>query len=75
MPRDPAQHLPAPAPSTSAHQALLTARDVAQSLNVSERSVRRWIATGELPVVRLGRTVRIRPQALDALLERGAARE
>jgi excisionase family DNA binding protein len=75
MPRDLAQLPQIPATSMPGQRALLTAQDVAQALNVSERSVRRWIATGELPVVRLGRTVRIRPQALDALIERGAARE
>jgi excisionase family DNA binding protein len=33
---------------------LLTVRDVAQRLKVHERSVRRLIASGQLPAVKLG---------------------
>ena len=46
---------------------LLTADDAAQILNVSLRTVRRLIAQKKLPIVRLGRAVRIRPEALNAL--------
>ena len=37
----------------------LTVRQVAERWQVSERSIRRMIADGRLPVVRLGRAVRI----------------
>jgi excisionase family DNA binding protein len=47
---------------------LLTATEVAQKLKLSVRSVRRLIADGRLPVARLGRSVRIRPEALAALI-------
>jgi excisionase family DNA binding protein len=52
---------PSPAP-------LLTPLEVAEILNVSLRSVRRLIADGRLPAKRIGRLVRIRPEALVAII-------
>lgn len=52
-------------------QQLLTVADVAAALKVSERAVRRWIADGDLPVVRLGRAVRIRPPDLARIARNG----
>jgi excisionase family DNA binding protein len=49
---------------------LLTAADAAEILNVSLRSVRRLIKSQKLPVVRIGRAVRIRPEALATLIAR-----
>ena len=37
------------------HAALLTIQEVASVANVSESTVKRWIASGELPRVKLGR--------------------
>jgi excisionase family DNA binding protein len=37
----------------------LTPLEVAHRLAVGERSVRRWIAEGQLPIVRFGRSVRV----------------
>jgi excisionase family DNA binding protein len=42
--------------------------EVAERLNVCERTVRRWIAAGLLPVHRFGRTVRISEADLAAFL-------
>ena len=54
---------------------LLTARDVAARLQVSEDTVYVWIAERGLPVVRIGRTVPINPATLDRwLAEQEAAR-
>jgi excisionase family DNA binding protein len=53
---------PSPAP-------LLTAAEVAEILNISLRSVRRMLADGRLSFVRIGRSVRIRPEALEAMIE------
>jgi excisionase family DNA binding protein len=50
-----------------AHQ--LTAAEVAEILNMSLRSVRRMLADGRLPFARFGRSVRIRPEALAAMIE------
>jgi excisionase family DNA binding protein len=47
---------------------LHTAAEVAERVNISVRSVRRMIADGRLPIVRIGRSVRIRPEALSALI-------
>ena len=53
-----------------AHSALLSAADVADALAVSIRTVRRMIAVGELPIVRIGRAVRIRRVDIEALIGR-----
>jgi len=54
----------------TARGALLTASDIAKTLALSVRSVRRLIASGELPSVRLGRAVRVRQIDVDALIGR-----
>jgi excisionase family DNA binding protein len=48
---------------------LHTAAEIAERLNISIRSVRRMIADGRLPIVRIGGSVRIRPETLAALIE------
>jgi excisionase family DNA binding protein len=48
---------------------LLTVPEVASVLNLSCRQVRRMIADGRLPVLRIGRVVRISPEVLTALIE------
>lgn len=51
---------------------LLTIHDVAERLNVSERTVRAWVAAGRLAVVRLGpRCVRIEPDEVERLVMEG----
>ena len=50
---------------------LLTVKNVAKRLQVSERTVHRLIDAGELAVIRIGRSVRITETALHALLTRG----
>jgi len=51
----------------------LTAKQVAQMLQISEATVTRWARIGELPVVRLpGRTVRFRREDVEAFLARSA---
>jgi excisionase family DNA binding protein len=47
---------------------LLTLREVAAYLRYSVRSVRRLIAVGRLPVVRLGRAIRVRRCDLEAFV-------
>ena len=47
---------------------LMTVDEVAELLHQSSRQVWRLIANGELPVVRIGRSVRINPQALATFL-------
>jgi excisionase family DNA binding protein len=51
-------------------QRLLTADEVAQILNVSKSFAYQLMQQGDgIPVVRLGRAVRCRPQDLDAYIE------
>jgi excisionase family DNA binding protein len=47
---------------------LLTVDDIAERLRVSTRTVRRWIDDGTLPVLRLGRAVRIEERDLQFFL-------
>ena len=51
---------------------LLTVRNVAERLSVTEETVRRWLRSGELQGVMLSRKAgwRIRPEALAAFLDR-----
>ncbi len=42
---------------------LLTVTDVSKHCQVCDKTVRRWIKDGELDAVRLGRAVRVRPEA------------
>lgn len=53
----------------TANAPLLNRKESGTILGVSLRTVDELISTGDLPVVRLGRAVRIRPSALDYLIE------
>lgn len=48
-----------------ANATLLTRKEAAESLRQSVRMVDMLIASGELPAVRIGRSVRIRPSAIE----------
>lgn len=48
---------------------LATVPEAAELLQVSVRQLRRLIADGRLPAARVGRAVRLRPEALAALLD------
>ena len=43
---------------------LMTVREVAAAMNASEKTIRRRIASGELPAIRYGRQLRVRPRDL-----------
>lgn len=47
---------------------LLTVHETAQLLKVSPITVRRFIMDGRLPAVRVGKSVRVNREAIDALL-------
>ena len=51
-------------------QALLKTKEAAQLLNLSENTIRQWIWQRRLPVVRIGRAVRLRKEDLEQLIER-----
>jgi excisionase family DNA binding protein len=40
--------------------------EISQELGVSTKTIRRWIATGDLPVLRIRHTLRIDAAALEA---------
>jgi len=50
-----------------APEAVLTARDVAETLGVHERTVRRWIESGRLPALKRGASFAIRAEDVDQL--------
>ncbi len=47
----------------------MTVKDVAAEMKASEKTIRRRIAVGELPVIRDGRLIRIRPKDYRSYLE------
>ena len=49
-------------------ETLLTGEDVAKILNVSRAQAYILMRKGEIPTVRIGRTVRVRPADLDAFI-------
>lgn len=49
-------------------------REIAGYLGLSEKSIRRLIDRGELPSVRIGRSVKVDKQRLDEKLETGELR-
>jgi excisionase family DNA binding protein len=51
----------------------LTMRECARALGVSERAVWSLVKSGRLPSFRLGRTVRISRNAIEAFIEQGGA--
>ena len=53
---------------------LLTVREVAALLRVSQLTVRRYIAAGQIDAVRVGKGVRIQREALDQFLSPVAPR-
>ena len=57
--------------STKAMARFYTVAQVADLLEVSTRTVRRWIADGDLPVHRFGRAVRIEETDLRAFIGEG----
>ena len=52
----------------SSPKAFLTVPEVADLLQVSERTVRRWISAKELPAHHIGRSVRIARDDLDLFM-------
>ena len=55
--------------NASASKILLKREEAAECLSQSVRMVDMLIAAGELPAVRIGRSVRIRPSAIEYFIE------
>jgi excisionase family DNA binding protein len=54
---------------------LLMAQDVAAALNMGLSTVYQLVERGELPSIRIGRSVRIRPEDLEKFIESKAQRQ
>jgi len=50
---------------------MLSVKDVADTLSISENTVRRWIAEGKIKGLKFGRQWRFKPSDLSAWLEHG----
>ena len=61
--------------ATSLQPMLLTARQAAAALSISERTLWGLTVRGELPVVRIGRAVRYDPRDLQAWIDRSKQRQ
>lgn len=57
-----------PQPPIPRDAAYLSVREIADLLRIHTKTVRRWIASGDLPATRLGRDWRIARSDLRALL-------
>jgi excisionase family DNA binding protein len=51
------------------NQMLLRAKDISLILNISRSYAYLLMQSGELPTVRLGRSIRVRPQDLEVFIE------
>jgi len=54
---------------------LLKATDVAKILNVSKPYAYRMMAEGKMPVVRMGSSVRVRKEDLEAFIQKNVVRQ
>jgi excisionase family DNA binding protein len=60
--------------STATIEPLLLRQDAANIMSQCLRTIDEFIASGDLEIVRIGRSVRIRPSALEAFIEARATR-
>ena len=58
-----------PTETGAPHRRFTSIGELADQLNVTPRSVRRWLAAGELPFFKLGRSVRIAEKDVEVFLE------
>ena len=49
-------------------QPLITVGEAAAFLRVSQKTIRRMIEAGNLPVIRLGRSIRIHPEVIEKII-------
>jgi excisionase family DNA binding protein len=59
----------------SGDEEVLTVEEIARKLRVNPRTVRNWIASGELPAIDIGRGYRISKSDYDAFIEKRKRRK
>ena len=57
------------------HEELLTVQDIVKNLRVSKDTVYNWINKAGLPVIRIGRVIRIRKVELDKWIEEQSSQD
>jgi excisionase family DNA binding protein len=65
--------------TTTAHSAQrrrppLTIDDVAETMNLQPKTIRTWVSRREIPFVRVGHSIRFRPEVIDELIANGEVR-
>jgi excisionase family DNA binding protein len=65
---EPAAQVDRPKSALLSVDTLLTVDEVAAYLRVSTKTVRRQIIAGHIPAIRIGRSVRVSPEALEYLI-------
>ncbi len=59
-------------PASRARTRYLSLQDIAEELGISDRTVRRWVASGKLPAIRPSeRVIRVKAEDLDAFIAAG----
>ncbi len=53
------------------HRGLLTTEEFAAALGLSPKTIRQWTWTRRVAFVRVGRSVRFRPETVEEILSRG----
>ena len=66
------RHSPSDREPAAAVAKLLTVREAAEVLAVSEAAIRKWVRHQRLEAVKLGRLVRLRAADINQLAERGS---
>jgi excisionase family DNA binding protein len=69
--QNPMTGAPSPPGSVSTATRLMTVNEASTLLRVSAKTIRRLIERGELPPVRIGRSVRLRPTDVLRIIEHG----
>jgi excisionase family DNA binding protein len=67
----PSESAARPRPSISADDEFLTVAEIAETVRVTQQTVRNWIDQGRLPALHVGRRVRVRCIDFDAFLGKG----
>lgn len=64
--------MPAIQANPRTHRRLLNTEEFAAALGLSPKTVRQWTWTRKVPFVRVGRSIRFRPETVTEIIDRGA---
>jgi excisionase family DNA binding protein len=61
----------ATATAPAARRNLLTVEEFAECLALRPKTIRQWVFRREVPFVRVGHSIRFRPETIDEIIQRG----